>query len=234
MKGEQRPLFGRTEDSDVDAASMWQSPEREHPRQRLKAVGPAGLSQRELLAIVLRSGPIGVGALKLADTLLDSFDGLAGLARTNIHELQRIPGIGEIRAIEIKASLELGRRMVLATMEARPQIKTPLDAAQLFMLDMGLLEQEEVRTMLLDTRYRVIATPVIYKGSMNAVSMRVAEVFKEAIRHNSASLIVAHNHPSMIQPHQQKTSWSPKRWCRLASCWTSKCSIIWSCARTAM
>ena len=132
----------------------------------------------------------------MADTLLDSFDGLAGLARTNIHELQRIPGIGETRAIEIKAALELGRRMVLATMEARPQIKTPLDAAQLFMLDMGLLEQEEVRTMLLDTRYRVIATPVIYKGSMNAVSMRVAEVFKEAIRHNSASIIVAHNHPS--------------------------------------
>ena len=176
--------------------SMWQAPEREHPRQRFKEVGASGLSQRELLAIVLRSGPIGVGALKLADTLLDSFDGLAGLARTNIHELQRIPGIGETRAIEIKAALELGRRMVLATMEARPQIKTPLDAAQLFMLDMGLLEQEEVRTMLLDTRYRVIATPVIYKGSMNAVSMRVAEVFKEAIRHNSASIIVAHNHPS--------------------------------------
>ena len=196
MKGEQQPLFGRTEDSEVNAASMWHAPEREHPRRRFKEVGPSGLSQRELLAIVVRSGPIGVGALKLADTLLDSFDGLAGLARTNIHELQRIPGIGETRAIEIKAALELGRRMVLATMEARPQIKSPLDAAQLFMLDMGLLEQEEVRTMLLDTRYRVIATPVIYKGSMNAVSMRVAEVFKEAIRHNSASIIVAHNHPS--------------------------------------
>ena len=134
--------------------------------------------------------------MKLSDALLDSFDGLAGLARTNIHELQRMPGIGEAKAIELKAALELGRRMVLATVEPRPQIKTPLDAARLLMLEMGLLEQEEVRTMLLDTRYRVIATPVIYKGSLNAVSMRVAEVFKEAIRHNSASLIVAHNHPS--------------------------------------
>ena len=103
--------------------------------------------------------------------LLDSFDGLAGLARTNIHELQRMPGIGEAKAIELKAALELGRRMVLATVEPRPQIKTPLDAAKLLMLEMGLLEQEEVRTMLLDTRYRVIATPVIYKGNLNAVSM---------------------------------------------------------------
>src|SRR4051812_47195851 len=104
MKGEQQPLFGRTEDSGMDAISMWQAPEGEHPRQRFKAVGPAGLSQRELLAIVVRTGPVGIGALKLADTLLDSFDGLAGLARTNIHELQRISGIGETRAIEIKAA----------------------------------------------------------------------------------------------------------------------------------
>jgi DNA repair protein RadC len=196
MTAEQPPLFGNLDHKHVYAASMWHAPEGEHPRERFKAVGPAALSQRELLAIVLRTGRVGVGALKLADALLESFNGLSGLARADMHDLQRIPGIGEAKAIEIKAALELGRRMILATVESRPQIKSPADAAQLLMLDMGLLEQEEVRTMLLDTRYRVIATPVIYKGSMNTVSMRVAEVFKEAIRHNSASIIVAHNHPS--------------------------------------
>ncbi len=195
MSAEQPPLFG-SEQGVIYAASLLHAPEAEHPRMRFKEVGPAGLSQRELLSIVLRTGPVGIGALKLADALLESFDGLSGLARTSIYELQRLPGIGETKAIEIKAALELGRRMVLATMETRPQIRTPADAAQLLMLEMGMLEQEEVRTMLLDTRNRVLAIPTIYKGSLNAVSMRVAELFKEAIRSNSAGLIVAHNHPS--------------------------------------
>jgi DNA repair protein RadC len=196
MNAEQPPLFGSTHGEVVYAASMNLAPEGEHPRDRFKEVGPAAVSQRELLAIVLRTGPVGVGALKLADVLLESFNGLGGLARTNIHDLQRIPGIGEVKAIEIKAALELGRRMILATVESRPQIKTPADAAQLLMPDMGLLEQEEVRTMLLDTRNRVLAMPVIYRGSLNSATMRVAELFKEAIRNNSASIIVAHNHPS--------------------------------------
>lgn len=196
MNAEQPPLFGQSDHNIVYAASMSLAPEGEHPRDRFKEVGPSGVSQRELLAIILRTGPVGIGALKLADVLLESFNGLGGLARSNIQDMQRIPGIGETKAIEIKAALELGRRMILATVESRPQIKTPADAAQLLMLDMGLLEQEEVRTMLLDTRNRVLAMPTIYKGSLNAVSMRVAEVFKEAIRHNSASIIVAHNHPS--------------------------------------
>jgi DNA repair protein RadC len=196
MKGEQQPIFGRADEHIFYPDAMRQAPEGEQPKERFKEVGASGLSQRELLAIVLRSGPVGVGALKLADALLNEFDGLGGLAKTNIQDLQYVHGIGEAKAIEIKAALELGRRMVLATMESRPQIKTPADAANLFMLEMGLLEQEEVRTMLLDIRYRVISIPTIYKGSLNAVSMRVAEVFKQAIRHNSASLIVAHNHPS--------------------------------------
>lgn len=199
MSAEQPSLFGSDNGSkrgEMDASFLMRAPECEHPRDRFKAVGPTGLSQRELLALILRTGTVGVGTLKLADMLLEEFNRLSGLARTDIHELQRIQGVGETKAIEIKAALELGRRMVLATMEPRPQIKTPIDAAQLFMLHMGLLEQEEVRTMLLDTRYRVIGIPTIYKGSFNAVSMRVAEVFKEAIRHNSASIIIAHNHPS--------------------------------------
>lgn len=195
MSAEQPPLFG-TDQGRIYESSLLYVPEGEHPRTRFKEVGPSGLSQRELLAIVLRTGPVGVGALKLADVLLENFGGLGGLARTNIQELQRVQGIGEVKAIEIQSALELGRRMILATMEQRPQIKSPADAAQLFMLDMGRLEQEEVRTMLLDTRLRVIATPVIYQGSVNAVSMRVSEVFREAIRHNCTAMIVAHNHPS--------------------------------------
>jgi DNA repair protein RadC len=172
-------------------------PEGERPRERFLAVGPSAMSQRELLAILLRIGTRGMGALALADELLRRFNGLSGLARADLNDLQAVNGIGQVKAIEIKAALELGKRIILsAPDQQRPQIKTPADAAQLLMLEMGLLEQEEVRTLLLDTRNKVISTPMIYRGSLNAASMRVAEVFKDAIRNNSAALIVAHNHPS--------------------------------------
>jgi DNA repair protein RadC len=172
-------------------------PEGERPRERFREVGAAGMSQRELLAILLRHGPAGVGALSLADDLLQKFNGLSGLARADISDLQRVYGVGPVKAIEIKAALELGKRMVLsAPDQQRPQIKTPADAAQLLMLEMGVLEQEEVRTLLLDTRNRVLNVHTVYKGSLNTASMRIGEVFKEAIRTNSAAVIVAHNHPS--------------------------------------
>ena len=108
-----------------------------------------------------------------------------------------VHGIGLVKAIEIKAAMELGKRMLLSMPEQqRTQVKTPADAAQFLMLEMGLLEQEEVHALLLDARNKVLAAPQIYKGSLNAASMRLAEVFKPAIRANCASIIVAHNHPS--------------------------------------
>ena len=171
-------------------------PEGERPRERFREIGASGMSQRELIAIVLRSGTEGAGALSLADMLLNRFGGLNGLSRATLTELQQVHGIGEVKAIEIKAVLELGKRAMMTAQDTKPQVKTPADAAQLLMLHMGLLEQEEVRTMLLDTRNRVVATPMIYRGSLNAASMRVGEVFKDAIRNNAASVIIAHNHPS--------------------------------------
>jgi DNA repair protein RadC len=171
-------------------------PEGERPRERFAQLGPGAASQRELLAILLRSGTPRFSALALADVLLSRFGGLAGLTHTPMHELMRTPGIGRVKAIEIQAALELGKRAALATPEHRPHIKTPADAAQLLMLSMSTLEQEEVHTMLLDTRNRVLATPMIYRGSLNAASMRMAELFRAAIRQNAAGLILAHNHPS--------------------------------------
>ncbi len=171
-------------------------PEGERPRERFTQIGAAGASARELLAILLRIGPPGIGVMALADELLKQFGGLAGLARANINDLQQVHGIGPVKAVEIKAVLELGKRLAYANAEQKMLIKTPAEAAQLLMLDMGLLEQEEVRTMLLDSRNRLQGTPMIYRGTLNAANMRVAELFKEAIRQNAASIIVAHNHPS--------------------------------------
>jgi len=171
-------------------------PSTERPRERFLQVGPSAPSQRELLAILLRTGGGASSALALADALLARFGGLAGLARAPVAELTTVRGIGPVKAIEIRAALELGRRAATALPEERPQIRTPSDAAHLLMSDMGLLEQEEVRTLLLDTRNRVLAAPMVCRGSLNSASLRPAEIFKEAIRANAAALIVAHNHPS--------------------------------------
>ncbi len=171
-------------------------PEGERPRERLAHIGASGISQRELLAIILRTGPRGVGVLALADNLLQHFGGLSGLARADVRDLQNVHGMGQVKAITLKAVLELGKRMAFSGQELRMFVKTPADAAQVLMLEMGLAEQEEVRTLMLDTRNKVLGIPMIYKGSLNSASMRVGEVFKDAIRSNCACIVVAHNHPS--------------------------------------
>jgi DNA repair protein RadC len=86
--------------------------------------------------------------------------------------------------------------MVVASPDERPQINSPADANALLTLEMGHLEQEHLRLLLLDTKNRVLATPTIYMGSVNTTVVRVSELFREAIRSNSAALIVVHNHPS--------------------------------------
>jgi DNA repair protein RadC len=90
----------------------------------------------------------------------------------------------------------MGRRLLLAAPEERLQICSPADAANLLMLDMAHLDQEHLRLVLLDTKNRVLASPTVYKGNVNTSVIRISEIFREAIRHNSTSLIVAHNHPS--------------------------------------
>lgn len=172
-------------------------PEGERPRERLYEMGATAVSQRELLAIILRVGTRGLGALALADVLLQRFGGLSGLARASLHDLEQVHGMGRVKAIEIKAAIELGLRVIkLDPNQTRTQIKAPADAEQAFRLEMGALEQEEVWVMALDRRNRVLSQQMIYRGSANAIGVRMAEIFKYAIRQNAQSIIVAHNHPS--------------------------------------
>ncbi len=132
----------------------------------------------------------------MAERLLSSFGGVAGLARANFDELCACHGMGEAKATQIKAALELGRRLLLAAPEERPQVRVPTDVANMLMLEMSLLEQEHLRAVLLDTKNYIIRVAQIYVGSLNAASVRVGEVFREAIRSNSASVVIVHNHPS--------------------------------------
>jgi DNA repair protein RadC len=171
-------------------------PSDERPRERLRNYGAAALSNAELLAILLRVGSQGENVIDLSTRLLRDFRGLDGLARAGFNELLNVHNLGPAKVAQLKASQELGRRFMLASPDARPQITSPSDAANLLMLQMSGLEQEHLRTILLDTKNLVISSPTIYIGNVNSSIIRVSELFREAVRENATSLIVAHNHPS--------------------------------------
>jgi len=174
-----------------------QLPAQERPRERLLGYGPGELSAAELLAIVLRTGTESENVTRLAERLLAKYGGLAGLDRASVAELCRERGIGEAKAAQLKAALELGRRLRQELPDEKPQIRSPLDVKNLMLLEMARLEQEHLRVLLLDARNRVIGRPVeVYKGTLNSSQVRVAEIFREAVRQNCAALIVVHNHPS--------------------------------------
>ncbi|RRR69454.1 MAG: JAB domain-containing protein [Candidatus Viridilinea halotolerans] len=171
-------------------------PLSDQPRERLVLVGASALSDAELLAILLRVGVPGLNVLHLAQRLLSESGGWPGLLRTDHHDLCQRHGMGAAKAATVKAALEIGRRLLLCGPDERMQIKSPADAATLLMVEMGHLDQEHLRAVLLDTKNRVQQVATIYIGSVNSAQVRVGEIFKEAIRRNSAALIVAHNHPS--------------------------------------
>lgn len=168
----------------------------DRPRERLASLGPQALSNAELIAILLRVGIQGENVVSVAQRLLNKFGGLQGLHRAPFAELKKQRAIGEAKASQVKAAIELGRRLTLESPEERPSINSPADAAALVAYEMSALEQEHLRVMLLDRRNHVLDIVEIYKGSVNSSQIRVGEIFKEAIRRNASALIVIHNHPS--------------------------------------
>lgn len=170
--------------------------ETERPRERLSTLGPQALSNAELIAILLRTGVPGENAVQVGQRLLQTFGGISGLHRASVQDLQSQHGLGEAKAAQIKAAIELGRRLTLESPEERPAINSPADAAALVMYEMSALEQEHLRVVLLDIRNRVLEIVDVYHGSVNSSQVRVGEVFKAAVRRNAPALIVIHNHPS--------------------------------------
>jgi DNA repair protein RadC len=171
-------------------------PAGERPRERLARVGEGALSTAELLAIILRTGVGGESVLDMSTRLLSTYGGLPGLARASYADLMAEKGLAEAKTAQLKAALELGRRMLMAAPEDRFTVRSPMDVAQLLMAEMSHLEQENFRVLYLDTRNRLLGTETIYKGSLNASHIRVGEVFRDAIKRNCAAVIVVHNHPS--------------------------------------
>ena len=124
------------------------------------------------------------------------FKGLSGLHRAPFHELCDQHGIGEAKAAQIKAAIELGNRLRIEPPEERAAVNSPADAAALVQYEMSALEQEHLRIILLDTRNHVLGIDNVYHGSVNTAQVKVGEIFKAAIRRNAPCLIVVHNHLS--------------------------------------
>jgi DNA repair protein RadC len=171
-------------------------PNGERPRERLRDFGPGALSNAELLAILLRTGTASESVLDLATRLLAQFQGMDGLARASHGELCQLHGLGEAKAAQLQAVLEMGRRLSVSRSPERPTINAPGDVAALLQAEMALLDQEHFRVLVLDTKNHVMAAPDVFVGSVNATTIRTAEVFREAVRLNCPSVIVVHNHPS--------------------------------------
>ena len=170
--------------------------ENDRPRERLAELGAQALPNAELIAILLRVGVQGENAVQLGQRLLRDLGGLHGLHRASFVEVCAQHGLGEAKASQLKAAIELGRRLAMLEPEDRPTIHSPGDAAELVRYEMGALEQEHLRVILLDTRNHVITIEKIYVGSLNSSTVRVGELFRPAIQRGAAALIVLHNHPS--------------------------------------
>ena len=168
----------------------------ERPRERLKILGAQALSKAELLAILLRTGVPGENAVQVGERLMIKYKDLTRLHQVPFEELCDQHGIGEAKAAQIKAAIELGRRMAIESPEERASISSPAEAAALVSFDMSALEQEHLRVILLDTRNKVLDIVEIYIGSVNSSQVHVGELFKPAVRRNAAAMIVVHNHPS--------------------------------------
>lgn len=170
-------------------------PAAERPREKLERYGPERLSHAELLAILLRTGRPGEPVVALAQRVINQAGGLIGLAHASCEELTKIEGIGPVKAIEMIAFAELARRLMTLDPEDRLQIERPEDAVPLLQ-DMQLLPREHLRTVLLDIKNHVVSVSTIYEGSVSSATVRIAEVFRDAVKRDCPRVIVAHNHPS--------------------------------------
>lgn len=171
-------------------------PASDRPRERLAAHGVAVLSAPELLAVLWGSGGSAGSSYEIAADTLARHGSLAELARADLLELTGVPGVGAARAAQLLAAFELGRRSQPSWSGQRWTIRAPRDVADRMLPEMARLEREELRVLLLNAKNGVLRQSTVYVGNVSAALVRVAELFRDAVRVHAAGLIVVHNHPS--------------------------------------
>lgn len=171
-------------------------PAEERPRERLSKHGPSVCSTAELLAILIRTGTTERSALGLGEQLLSHFQGLRGVANASIEQLSAVKGVGEVKAIQIAAAIELGKRNSVLNEDEKPVIRSPQDVANLLMPELRDAKKEHLKSLLLSTKNQVLRIHTVSVGILDSSLVHPREVFKDAIVASAAAIIVAHNHPS--------------------------------------
>jgi DNA repair protein RadC len=168
----------------------------DRPREKLLRHGVSALGDNELVALVLGNGSRAANALSVANQLLAAHGGLHGLTRTTCGDLMRVAGIGQARAAQIVAAMELGRRTLTHAPGARPQVLGPQDAVAYLMPRYAGRSMEQFGIVLLDTKHRVLRSAVLAVGTLNSSIVEPRDVFREAAIGGAAAIVVFHNHPS--------------------------------------
>lgn len=168
----------------------------DRPREKLAQRGAAALGDNELLAIVLGSGSREAGALALANVLLARVDGLHGLTRSTPSDLQAVDGIGEVKAAQVLAAVELGRRTLLRGAAVRPQFQTARQLAGYLIPQYGASPVEQFGVVLLDAKHRMLRIKLVSVGTLDSTVVHPRDVFREAVSASAAAIVLFHNHPS--------------------------------------
>jgi DNA repair protein RadC len=176
--------------------SLQQIPIDERPRERLKRQGPEALTTAELVAILLGSGIQGKSVLMLAQELVNRFGSLRALSEATIAELREVKGLGEAKAIQLKAAFSLGAKAASQINPPKFKISNPVHAYNLLKEELECEKREIFICILQDAKGYVISHEVVSIGSLTESMVHPREVFYPAIRHKAASIILAHNHPS--------------------------------------
>ena len=175
---------------------LTQLPEHQRPREKLLNQGAEALSDAELLAIFFRTGIKGLNAIELAQDILKHSDGLGALMRSSASQFCQYKGMGLAKYVQLQASIELSRRFLLSELH-KSAVFTSADCVREFlMLALKAQQREQFCVLFLDAQNQLICFETLFKGTINAASVYPREVVKEALKHNAAAVIFAHNHPS--------------------------------------
>lgn len=166
------------------------------PRERLRTLGEKYLSDQELLAILLRTGTARSSVLDLSGQILSHFETLENFRRSSIEELMQIPGIGESKAVEIRAMMELGKRIQSTERKQYGQVKGAQQFARTLMDEMSDFDQEHLVAVYLDGRNQIIKKRTIFVGTVNSASANPREILHFAVKTLAAGILITHNHPS--------------------------------------
>jgi DNA repair protein RadC len=172
------------------------------PREKLLARGAGALSDTELLALLLRTGLAGKGVMTLAQELVETFGGLAGLLHTDARALGRVKGLGgPAKRSQLVAVLELARRAMAEQMRARQVLDTPDALAHYLQLHLAHRGHEVFAVLFLDAQHRMIALEEMFRGTLAETSVYPREVVVRALDHQAAAVVLAHNHPTgLVRP----------------------------------